>query len=167
MYSKKHVACSTRRDKGTCSNSLTIGRDVLEAAVIDGLRTRLMEPAYFKEFCREYTKDLNRTRREQRSALDAQRREYDKIDTEMEKLVDAICEGVPAAKVKDHMIKLEQRSQELEIILNNAREPEPLLHPNMAEVYADKLDHLAQALSSHHSGVRDAEKPDRGCNPHS
>jgi len=94
MYGKKHVACSTRRNKGTCDNHLTIERQKLETTVIDGLKNQLMEPAYFKEFCTEYTMDINRDRTLKMSALDAQRQEYNRIDKDMDKLVDAICAGV-------------------------------------------------------------------------
>tara|TARA_R110002096_G_scaffold320837_1_gene514828 strand:- start:3772 stop:4377 length:606 start_codon:yes stop_codon:yes gene_type:complete len=122
-------------------------RQSLEATVMEGLKSRLLEPAYFREFCAEYTRDINRSRKAQVASLSAQRREYDKIDKEMDKLVDALCQGVPAAKVKDRMITLEQRKGDLEIILSQASAPAPLLHPNMADAYAEKLERLTESLN--------------------
>ncbi|WP_417624719.1 hypothetical protein [Paremcibacter congregatus] len=147
MYSRTHVACSTRRNKGTCDNTLTMDRQSLESTVMEGLKSRLLEPAYFRVFCAEYTKDINRSRKAQVASLAAQRREYDKIDKEMDKLVDALCQGVPAAKIKDRMITLEQRKGDLEIILAQAAAPAPLLHPNMADAYAEKLERLTESLN--------------------
>ncbi|TPD59241.1 recombinase family protein [Emcibacter nanhaiensis] len=147
MFSKTHLACSNRRNKGTCDNKHSIRRDHLEEVVLDGLKNHLMEPAYFAEFCKEYTEELNRLRLEMSASLTAQRQELVRIDKEQDKLVDAICAGVPAAKVKGRMIELETRREELEALLAEAKEPAPLLHPNMAKTYAKKLDDLMQTLN--------------------
>ncbi|WGR72897.1 MULTISPECIES: recombinase family protein [unclassified Bradyrhizobium] len=50
MVSKDLLGCATARNKGTCNNRLNIRRDALEASVLRGLRTHLMEPELFKEF---------------------------------------------------------------------------------------------------------------------
>lgn len=38
------IGCANARNKVTCSNKHTIRRDLLEAAVLDGLQHRLMDP---------------------------------------------------------------------------------------------------------------------------
>src|SRR5262249_8954008 len=56
-----HVyGCSSARNRGTCSNRLTIRRDVLEASVLSGLSTHLMEPELVKEFVAEFHREVNR-----------------------------------------------------------------------------------------------------------
>jgi site-specific DNA recombinase len=62
MISKDLLGCAAARNKGTCDNRLNIRRDSLEASVLSGLRTHLMEPALFKEFCEEFTREVNRLR---------------------------------------------------------------------------------------------------------
>jgi site-specific DNA recombinase len=52
--SREHYGCSTARDRGSCSNNLTIRRDVVEASVLSGLKTHLMHPDLVKEFTAEY-----------------------------------------------------------------------------------------------------------------
>lgn len=42
--SQNHYGCSTARDKGTCSNRLTVRQDELEGLVIAALQSRLMDP---------------------------------------------------------------------------------------------------------------------------
>ncbi|MBB4364224.1 hypothetical protein GGD65_005282 [Bradyrhizobium sp. CIR18] len=54
MISKDLLGCATSRNKGTCDNRLNIRRDALEASVLGGLRTHLMDPELFKEFCDEF-----------------------------------------------------------------------------------------------------------------
>jgi site-specific DNA recombinase len=61
--------------------------------------------------------------------------------------VDAICEGVPAAKLKDRMIILEHRQQELEHKLATAKEDSVVVHPNMGRVYRRNVESLATALN--------------------
>ena len=62
MISKDLLGCGTASTKGTCANRLNIRCDVLEASVLDGLRHHLMEPALFREFCEEFTREVNRLR---------------------------------------------------------------------------------------------------------
>jgi hypothetical protein len=64
MISEDLLGCATSRNKGTCDNRLNIRRDALEASVLSGLRTHLMEPELFKEFCDEFTREVNRLRME-------------------------------------------------------------------------------------------------------
>src|SRR5262249_48144146 len=50
-FNKAYIGCANARNKGTCDNHATMRRDDLEAAVLDGLQNRLMEPARIKIFC--------------------------------------------------------------------------------------------------------------------
>jgi site-specific DNA recombinase len=58
--SQHHYGCSNARNRGTCGNLLTIRRDVLEASVLSGLKTHLMDPKLVKEFAAEYHREVNR-----------------------------------------------------------------------------------------------------------
>ena len=62
MISKDLLGCSTARNKGTCDNRVNIRRDGLETSILNGLRKHLMEPELFKEFCAEFTREVNRLR---------------------------------------------------------------------------------------------------------
>ncbi|WP_309143716.1 recombinase family protein [Bradyrhizobium sp. CCGUVB4N] len=146
MISKDLLGCATARNKGTCINRLNIRRDALEASVLSGLRTHLMEPELFKEFCQEFTREVNRLRIERGADIEAQRRELERTDRELDKAVQAILDGVPGAKLKDKIGALEARKVELVDLLANAAEPPPLLHPNMAEIYRQRVAGLYESL---------------------
>ena len=146
LISKDLLGCSTARNKGTCSNRMNIRRDALEASILNGLRKHLMEPELFKEFCTEFTREVNRLRIERGADLVGWQKEFERADRELDKMVDAILRGFPPEKLKDKAEKLEARKAELAELLANADEPPPLLHPNMAHVYQDRVGKLSENL---------------------
>ncbi|MFN3262175.1 MAG: recombinase family protein [Pikeienuella sp.] len=148
LISKDLLGCAASRNKGTCDNRLNIRRDALEASILNGLRKHLMSPELFNEFCAEFTREVNRLRIERGADLAGWRSELEKVDRELDKMVDAILQGFPPAKLKDKAEKLEARKAELSELLDNADEPPPLLHPNMARMYQDRVAKLCENLQS-------------------
>ncbi|MFC7158122.1 hypothetical protein [Pseudidiomarina halophila] len=92
----------------------SIRRDQLEEIVLDGLKHHLMEPAYFAEFCKEYTEELNRMRREVTAGQTAQKAELVKIEQEIKKLLQALKDGGPAKAIVSEMQAMEARQEEIE-----------------------------------------------------
>jgi site-specific DNA recombinase len=103
--------------------------------MLSGLRTHLMEPELFKEFCVEFIREVNRLRIELSSDIISQRKELERVQRDLERAIQAILDGVPGAQLKDKIGGLEARKAELTDLLANAEGPPPLLHPNMAETY--------------------------------
>jgi site-specific DNA recombinase len=157
VVSQTHMGCSTARNKGTCDNRRTIKREALEELVLSGLRDHLMDPELCEIFAEEYTRHLNELRIAKNASISAAKTELDRIDREQEKLVDAICDGVPASKVKDRMIALEARQKELEEKLANSKEEPVLIHPNMGKVYRKQVSDLAKALNDEKGRTEAAE----------
>ena len=140
--------CSTARNKGTCDNRLNIRRDVLEASVLNGLRHRLMEPALFKEFAEEFFREVNRLRHAESAQLEAARAELRTIERRNQRIVDAIADGAAPKALVAELGKLESRRDELQALLSEAKAPQPLVHPNLAEVYRRKVAELHEAIQS-------------------
>jgi hypothetical protein len=69
----------------------------------------------------------------------------------------AIKDGVPGAVLKDEAIRLEAQRTELRARLERAAEPPPLLHPNMADLYREKVTQLARGLQHEESRTEAAE----------
>ncbi|WP_323009862.1 hypothetical protein [Paracoccus sp. (in: a-proteobacteria)] len=157
MISKDLLGCSTARNKGTCDNRVNIRRDALEASVLNGLKKHLMEPDLFKEFCIEFTREVNRLRMERGADLEVARRDLDRTTRELDKAIDAILQGVPPLTLKDKITQLEARKAELTEKLANADEPPPLLHPNMAALYAQRIAALSENLQHEDSRAQAAE----------
>lgn len=157
MISKDLLGCATARNKGTCGNRLNIRRDALEASVLSGLSTHLMDPKLFKEFCTEFTREVNRLRSERSADIEARRRELERIERELGKAIQAILDGVPGTVLKDKIGTLEARKAELTELLGNAEEPPPLLHPNMAEIYQQRVAALYENLQNEGQKAESAE----------
>ena len=147
MISSTHIGCSTARNRGTCDNRLNIRRDELEARVLNALKGHLMDPALFKEFCDEFTRQMNRRRMEARASLDVARGEAKRIDRELERLVQHIAEGHGEGRaIGKRIATLEGRQDELNRALAAAEEPPPVLHPSMAVIYRERVTGLYEAL---------------------
>ena len=146
IWNQIRIGCANARNKGTCSNKHTIRRDHLEAAVLDGLQHHLMDPELTEVFCKEYTEHMNRLRQAHVASEAGMHAELAKIERETDRIVQAICDGVPGHKVKDRMTELEARRIEIEVKLSNADTPPPLMHPNMAGYYREQVSKLRDAL---------------------
>ena len=147
LISKDLLGCATTRNKGTCSNRLNIRRDALEASVLSGLRTHLMAPDLYKEFCEEFTHAVNQGLIERCSSIEAWKAELKRIERDLEKLLQLYLDDkVTVEAVKTKGPKLEARKKELQHLLAEAKEPPALLHPNMSEVYRQRIDALHNAL---------------------
>jgi len=64
---------------------------------------------------------------------------------------------VPGAAVKDEMAVLEAKRVEIQARLEAAPPPMPRLHPNLAELYRQKVMNLAEALNDERSRQEAAE----------
>jgi site-specific DNA recombinase len=158
VISKYLYGCAAARNKGTCTNRLNIRRDVLEVSVLDGLKSRLMDPALFKIFAEEFVAEVNRLRRDESAVAERLTAEHATVERKLRKIVDAIAEGVPARTLKDELLALEQRQEELQAKLESATAtPQLLLHPNLAELYRRKVADLHAALQREETRVEAAE----------
>jgi len=146
MSSKNRLGCFGARDQGRCENHLTIRRDEVEGRVLRALQETLLRQDLFAEFCDEFTREMNRLRGKQRASLVAAERELARVRSEIEKIIDAIVQGVPGSEVKVRMAELQDRKDILLKQLESADEPPLLLHPGMAELYRNKVTDLAKAL---------------------
>ena len=110
------------------------------------MQDKLMRKDFFEEFCREFAKEMNRLRMEQRAGLSGAKRELERVKREIQKVVEAIVDGVKGSELKDRMADLQNRKDALLKQLEAADEPRPLLHPSMADLYRSKVEELAAAL---------------------
>ncbi|KTT73842.1 recombinase family protein [Sphingomonas sanguinis] len=141
------IGCSTARNKGTCDNRVNIRRDELESRVLDALRTRMLDPTIFAEFCDAYTQEMNRLRMEARANIDAAEAEIGRIDREVQKLMDLyLKDALSVDDVKERGDKLRARKAELTTLLSSADEPPPVLHPAMAKQYRLRVQQLYETL---------------------
>jgi len=146
MAGRNRLACFGAREKGTCDNHFTIRRDEVEARVLNALQEKLLRQDLFEEFCKEFTREMNRLRMQHRASLSAAEHEIERIEARRKKLIEMVMEGVAPSVVKDELNANAARREQLEAKLAATEEPPPLLHPDMARIYHAKVTELATAL---------------------
>ncbi len=146
--SAARFGCSTARNKGAtaCTNLLTLRRDRLEKTVLEGIATRLMDPEVFKIFVVEFTAEWNKLQAEMSADRGALEVELIRVRAQIERLVDALADGTPAAAINSRLAIMEKRRLQLEQSLTQSEAPAPRLHPNLAEVYRQRAASLSEAL---------------------
>jgi site-specific DNA recombinase len=144
---------------GSSSNRLNIRREALEGRIVEALREHFMDPALFKVFCDEFTRELNRIRAQARSGVEDAKAAIKKIDRELDTLLDLILKGGAAECINAKMFELEQRKKDLQEAVAGAGEAPPLLRPEMASYYRRQVEELHRALDegdeTHRTEARD------------
>ena len=125
---------------------MTIPRQEVEARVLTALQEKLLRKDFFEEFCREFTKEMNRLRMEQRASLSGAKRELERVQRDIRKVIEAIKAGFALSELKPEMESLQERKAALQTQLAVVDEPPPLLHPSLADLYRSKVEELAAAL---------------------
>jgi site-specific DNA recombinase len=145
IISHDRYGCANRRNRGTCDNGSLISRRDLEQRVLAGLKDKLLTPELVKEFIAEFHAELNRRNREAELAYEGARRQRIDIERKITGMLNAIENGVFTASTRDRLLELERRKAELD----GVRPPAQIMrfHPNVAEVYRQKVAHLEEALN--------------------
>jgi site-specific DNA recombinase len=94
---------------------------------------------------------------EARASVTVMQQELVHIEREMARLIQAIKDGVPGRDVREPMIALGDRKEELKRLLQQAPEPKPLLHVGMADIYRQKVVGLREALEQEDARPKAAE----------
>jgi site-specific DNA recombinase len=157
QLNSERVGCSAARNKGTCNNRTTLRRDALEETVFDGLSKRLMDPELFEVFCKRYTARMNDLTAEHNATLIRERKELSNIDKELDKLIQAIIDGVPGSHLKDKIAALEGRKEALAIKLKASDEKPVLLHTGMADLYRKQVTNMIPLLTQDKHRARTTE----------
>ena len=146
---RDYLACRVATADGPCSNRTRIRRGPLEQQVIDALGSRLMEPDKVADFVAGFTAEWNRLVAEASVGADAKRRELETVLRKLSGLIDAIADGLRAPGLQRSLDELEATkvALEAEVTAMMPATP-PRLHPNLAEVYRDKVARLQEALAA-------------------
>jgi site-specific DNA recombinase len=153
LVSRIYYGCSASRNKGTCTNRLTLRLDRLEETVLKGLQERLLTPELTETFVREYTAEVNRLRTLKSAGRHEATQRQATLQRQIANIVETVTSGRTSAALLDRLETLEKEKAELDKELG-APEPEPvIIHPNAASLYSVKVADLRDALTR--EGARD------------
>ena len=144
---RDYLACSAARKLDTFTAKKGIRRSVLEAVVLDLLKTRLMQPEAVARFVRDHAEFSNSHGAEAaqaRTRLEAEKRA---IKRKLEGLYDAIAEGLRSLGLKEKLIELEGRVEAIDAALSTPAPTPVRLNPNLSELYRRKVTELAITLA--------------------
>ena len=161
LSSRDTLRCFNNTTRGTCDNGRTITRQELEARVLRAMQARFFEPGRFDEFCRVFTEEMNRLRRQHRTKLSAAPREIETIDERQKQILDYMNAGFGTVEAwKEEVRKNEARRAELQAIVAaaDAEPPLPALHPRMADVFRERTMQLAAALEDTDEAQRESAR---------
>jgi hypothetical protein len=141
------LACSGRRERGICTNALTITMEEIEERVLSALQSKFFECGRFEAFCEEFTSAVNQARMEHSANVSSAKRELVQLELRRKKLIECILQGIPGAEVKDEMIAMAARREDIKGMLEATPPPPPLLHPDMATLWREQITELRDALA--------------------
>jgi site-specific DNA recombinase len=144
---KDHLCCSAARRLGTCTNRNGIRRGVLYGLILEALEENLMHPDLVAEFIKEFHAEVNRQRHDAELSLVLKRRELDDVRRKLDGVIEAIADGLRAPGLQSKLDELGERKTALEADIAGAPAAAPRLHPNLAEMYRQKVANLQDALA--------------------
>jgi site-specific DNA recombinase len=150
---RDYLACAAARRQDRCDNRRGVRRQVLDDLIMTALRTRLMDPDLFAEFTSAFTAGWNRLQAEASAGVASRQRELDRVKRQLDDLVEAITNGLRDTTIQRKLDSLEERREALEREIADGPAPVVRLHPQLAEVYRDKVQRLHEALG------KDADDP--------
>ena len=145
---RDYLACAAARKQGVCCNSRSIRRQALETQVVDALRSELMAPELVAEFVSSFTEQWNRAAADGSAERGATARELERAERKLQGLIEAVADGLRGAAIQAQIDALESQCATLSSKLAAPLPAEPRLHPNLAELYREKVETLQEALTA-------------------
>ena len=133
-------------------------RDAIEAAVFAGLKDELSNPIAITEYIKAYNDERRRLAREAGDQTSKLTRRNAEVSREMERLIDAVTQGVDLATLVPRIKALETERAEIDVNLKCANTADIVtLHPAAIEQYRTDVERLAALAAEHSDFVESAE----------
>jgi site-specific DNA recombinase len=100
---------------------------------------------------------MNALSRDRNAAREGAKAELDRINRDLDRLVQALLDGTPARTVKDRMAQVEARKDVLEAHLAQGEDVKVAMHPSMAGRYRERVANLRAALTDEKRKAEAAE----------
>ena len=117
---KDYLACAAARSAAGCTNKTGVKRARIEAAVLAGLKERLMAPELVEEFIRAFHEEVNRSRHGRELERQAKAKELQALVAKLDGLYDAVAGGLRTPGLQEKLLELEARKARLEAELADA-----------------------------------------------
>ncbi len=144
------IRCSAATESDSCPDPKTFYLDIVETAVLAGLRAELKSPKVLAEYAKTYHEKRKRLATEADANCIRLERRADQLKREVDRLVDHLAKGIGGPHVRGPR-STELHYQREEILAELAKTPPPFkvvaLHPAVLKRYEGQLESLQSALS--------------------
>jgi site-specific DNA recombinase len=152
------LQCGTHKESGSCTNSRKVNRDAIEAAVFAGLKDELANPIAITEYLKVYNEERRRLAREAGDQVSKLTRRNAEVSRELERLIDAVTQGVDLATLVPRIKALEAERSDIAGQLQCAGATDSVtLHPGAIEQYRADVEGLAALAAEHSDFAESAE----------
>jgi site-specific DNA recombinase len=138
IINRERYSCSARRERGTCTCSVSISVAELEEIILNALKDILFgREDLIAEFATSFREEVQRLRRSPHQNADAHRKDLEKVTRSIDRALSFILEGDgDPGSIRAKLKELEARKRDLERQLTQT-DPTPTLeiHPNIGELY--------------------------------
>ena len=144
---RDYVACSNARKLRTCKENRSFKREVLEDAILDLLKDRLMVPEAVAAFIDAVTRGTNQVRAGQDKARRGVERDLERVTNKLSGLYEAIADGLRTPGLLAQLEDLEAHKSDLQSKLASPPPAPVRLHPNLSALYKRKVEDLTASLA--------------------
>ncbi len=149
IVGKDRYGCANRRGKGTCNNGHTIVRQRIEQRVLSALKSRMLTPELVEEFVRTFAEEVALHQREAAGRRTQLEHSLAGVERRLQGVLRAIEDGAWNESLRSRLTDLEASKTDLRAqLVNAAKPPQIVLHPNAASLYAAKVADLEAALTA-------------------
>jgi site-specific DNA recombinase len=145
---RDYIACNRARKLALCDNNRSIKREKLENIILDLLKNHMMEAEHVELFIKEYHAAINEEAKRATKEQTSIKHKLISIDEKIEKLVDAIANGIISDAIVKKLTMLELDRKSIKEQLDKSPPPPITLHPNLPKLYRRKVDSLSKSLNN-------------------
>ncbi len=145
--------CARHKDRGpaACSNHLKVDRNVVERAVLEALKHRLLTPTALTCFERSLAEEASRQLNEAGSDVKRTDRRLEEVQRQIGRMVESIKAGIDPAILRDELNRLHQERDVLEKTHGASKDAAPVVSEVIASAiarYDDVIAHLETLLAT-------------------
>jgi hypothetical protein len=147
IMAKDRYGCSTRKNRGTCGNAVTITRQAIEKRVLRAIQRGLLDPDLVERFVANATQELAARRKAAATDETRLRKQIADLDRKIARLLDQMeddddPDSLIGLRLKKRTAEREDVAMKLRLIKSEV----PATLPNFAEAYAAQVRRLGDAL---------------------
>jgi site-specific DNA recombinase len=142
-----YLRCSRMIETGQCENRVTVGVDLVEGRVLEGIEKHLASPDMIAEYIREYHQAWTTLRDSATARRTQLQKELRDIEADTKTTIKMLMSTKNKALLT-HLDDLERRQEAIDAELADLLPPLIELHPNVGDIYRKKVRDLKAYLAA-------------------